>query len=133
MNEDPNTTLPSSRGKTYILRLLSVYADLFKYTYGFMPAIPFSRFGRGVKTLMETKTEMQIAALLIIFFDWQGMNGMDQWEHQKLLDATHTPWWFFSCINQYEAYLRNVHKLQFDDPLQVREFVALSMGKITQQ
>jgi hypothetical protein len=112
-----------SRGKSYILRVKSVYCDLFKNKYGFYPEINMGRFGKALKSLMETKTELQISAMLISFFDWAGMTGDDNFTRQKLIDATHNFSWFFSTVNQYEVYIRNVYGLDFDNEDAVREFV----------
>lgn len=122
--------LPPNRGKTHILRVLSIYNDLFQATYGFAPQVPFGRFGKALNTLLQTKTELQISALLVCFFNWAGMSGNDNFEREKLIKSSHNPFWFFSTVNSYEAYLRNVYGLNFDDNSKVREFVALSMSSL---
>lgn len=119
--------LPESRGSTYIVRVVSVYRDLFKSKYGFYPTISFGKFGKLLKTLIETHTELQIAAMMIVFFDWAGMDGNDDFMQAKLVNATHSFGWFFSTTNQYEAYLRNVQHLQMDNEDEVRVFVAKSL------
>lgn len=122
--------LPIGRGSTYILRVLSIYRDLFRQKYGFEPQVNIGRFGKSLKELMQTKTELQVAALLIVFFNWQGMTGNDPQEAEKLLKATHNPSWFFSTVTTYEAYLRNVQGLLLDDELKVKEFVASYFARI---
>lgn len=119
--------LPESRGKTYIVRIISVYSDLFKDKYGFTPTISFGRYGKLLKSLIETHTELQIAAMLIIFFDWAGMDGEDNFTRERLTNATHSLGWFFSTTNSYEAYLRNVFKLEFENEDKVRDFVGRSL------
>ncbi len=119
--------LPESRGKTYVQRVISVYSDLFKDKYGFYPTINFGRFGKLLKTLMETHTELQIAAMLIVFFDWAGMDGGSDFDREKLINAGHSFGWFFGTTNQYEIFLRNVQKLNFENEEDVREFVGKSL------
>ena len=119
--------LPETRGKTYILRILSVYRDLFRSKYGFMPSVPIARYGRQLKALNETHSELQVAAMLIVFFDWKGMSGDDNFTEQKLIDAGHALGWFFSTVNTYEIFLRNVYKLDFDKEEEVKNFVSKSM------
>lgn len=119
--------LPEHRGKSYVLRVLSVYRDLFRSKYSAEPTVDIGRFGKSLKTLMESKTELQIAALLITYFNWYGMTGSDQFEHDKLLKATFNPFWFFSSVTSYEIYLRNVFGLEFDIESAVRTFVAKSL------
>ena len=125
--------LPSGRGKTPIERVLSIYRDLFIDTYGFEPEIPIGRFGKTLNSLLKTKTELQISALLICFFNWAGMTGNDNFERDKLIKATHSPFWFFSTVNTYEAWLRNVHGLKFDDEGETREFVAKYMRPLKEK
>lgn len=119
--------LPESRGKSYVNRVKSVYCDLFNNKYGFYPDINMGRFGKALKTLMETKTELQISAMMIVFFDWAGMTGDDNFTRQKLIDATHNFAWFFSTVNQYEVYLRNVYGLDLDNEEEVRKFVGRTL------
>lgn len=119
--------LPQSRGKTYIQRIISVYSDLFKDKYGFYPTINFGRTGKLIQSLIDNKTELQIAALLIVYFDWSGIDGGDEFEREKLLKACYPFGWFYSSINQYEVWIRNVYKLEFDNEEVVKEFVAQNM------
>lgn len=122
--------LPEVRGKTYIMRVLSIYTDLFRHKYGFYPQLPIGRFGKALKVLHVTHTELQIAALLIIFFDWSGVDGNDDWEKQSLIKVTHNMGWFFNSVNKYEAYLRNVIALDMDNEEEVRKFVGLNMSNL---
>lgn len=79
---------------------------------------------------METHSELQIAAMLIIFFNWRGMDDGDDFAEQKLIDAAHNFQWFFSTINTYEIYLRNVYNLEFNDEEKVKEFVDKSLSTL---
>lgn len=131
-NKDKENIIPagqihSGRGKTYIFRVLSIYTDLFRNKYGFSPQVSIPRFGKLLKDLMQTKTEMQIASMMIVFFNWRGMQGNSDYDENKLISATHSFAWFFSTINQYETYLRNVHKLDFDNEEEVKVFVSTNM------
>ena len=76
---------------------------------------------------MVNHTELQVAALLIVFFNWKGMDGNDSFAYQKLLNANHNPQWFFSTVNTYESYLRNVFGLEMDDEDKVKSFVAQNL------
>lgn len=122
-----NNMLPESRGKTYIIRIVSVYSDLFKDKYGFYPTINFGRVGNLLKTLILNHTELQIAAMLIVFFDWAGMDGGSDFDREKLVNAAHSFGWFFSTTNQYEIFLRNIQKVDMDSEDDVREFVSRSL------
>jgi len=122
--------LPIQRGNSYIKRILSIYSDLFRNKYGFHPKVTMGKFGSLMKALHENLSEVQIAALLIVFFNWKGMTNSDAFEEKKLLGATHNPGWFSSSINQYEAYIRNVWGLNFDDENEVVKFVSKAMTNI---
>lgn len=122
--------LPSSRGKSYILRILSIYNDLFFSMYGFYPQISIPRLGKDLKELIQSRTELQIATLLICFFNWSGMSGDNDFERDKLIKNTHNINWFFNSVNTYEAYMRNVYKLDFDNDEKVKEFVGNYMLKL---
>lgn len=122
--------LPDSLGKTYIARLLYVYNRLFRDKYGFAATLDMGRFGKSMKSLVQTKNEVQIAAMMIIFFNWRGMNGGDEFVHKKLIDNTFSPQWFASTINQYEAYLRNVFNLNLDNEVETMEFVRENLSKL---
>ncbi len=122
--------LPESRGKTYFGRIFTVYKDLFKEKYNIIPTINTSRLIRSLDPLLDKYTELQIAALLIVFFNWHGVSGDDDKEYEKLLKATFNINWFFSLITTYEVFIRNIQGLEFDDENKVREFVALSMNNL---
>ncbi len=115
--------LPESRGKTYITRVASVYCDLFRDKYGFNPTISFGKFGKLLKVLMENHTELQIAAMMIVFFDWAGMDGGSDFDREKLVNAGHSFGWFFSNPNNYEIYLRNILHINLDNEDETRDFV----------
>lgn len=119
--------LPESRGSNYILRVISVYKDLFKDKYGFAPTISFGKFGKMTKTLVESHTELQIAAMLIIFFNWAGMDGNDVFQQERMVNSAHSFGWFFSTTNQYEIYLRNIQGLNLDNEDETRAFVASTL------
>lgn len=119
--------LPPNRGKTRIQRVVSIYKDLFKHLYGVEPHLSMAPIGTLIDKLSERYTELQISAMMIIFFDWHGMENDNNFEYKKLLSSTHPFGWFFSTINQYEIYLRNVYRLEFDSELEVRSFVGKAM------
>lgn len=122
--------LPKHRGTTYILRLVSIYKDLFRDRYGYEPTINIGRVGKELKPLLLTHTELQLSAMMIIFFTWAGMVGDNDFERNKLCQASHPFAWFFSSLNQYETYLRNVFKLDLDSDCDTLEFVSKYMAKL---
>lgn len=119
--------LPINRGETRIQRVTSIYRDLFKNKYGIYPKLRMAVVGACIDNLAKDYTELQISALLIVFFDWKGMAGDSNFDYQRLLDNTHPFGWFYAGVNKYEVYLRNVFGLNFDDEESVREFVGNNM------
>jgi hypothetical protein len=119
--------LPDNRGKTRIQRVVSIYNDLYRSTYGVSPHLQMAKIGTCIDALSKRYTELQISAMLIAFFNWAGMDDGSEFEKKKLISATHPFTWFYTGINQYEIYLRNVTELKFDDENEVRTFVAKSM------
>ena len=126
------TKLPESRGRDTIKRVLSIYRDLWRHERGFeFKILNWGMLGSLVKKLSGVYTEVQIAALLIVFFNWHGLTGNDKYEHEAVAKASYAFGWFFKCCNQYETYLRNTYGLEFDDPVAVRKFVAEHMTKLS--
>lgn len=115
--------LSINRGKTYIIRILSIYIDLYQNKYGCIPHVSIGKFGKLLKELIKINTEYQITAMMIVFFDWAGMNGEDKWQRDRLIQATHNFGWFFSTVNNYEVYIRNVLEIDFDNEEEVKKFV----------
>ena len=107
-----------------------MYRDLFEELYGFKPVISIPRYSKQVKELAFLKSELEIASLLIVFFDWYGVTGNDSFEREKLVKAQHPLGWFFASINSYEAHLRNVLGLDMSDEKELRAFVAKRMLSI---
>ena len=119
--------LPKTRGSSYIIRLLSIYKDLFSNLYGFYPTVPPQNYGRQLKSIMLYKSELQISLLMIIFFNWAGVSGNSDIDKMKLINAQHPLNWFLKNINPYEVYARNVLNINVDNEDEVREFVAKHM------
>ncbi len=122
--------LPISRGNTRIRRVTSIYEDLFKYKYNVAPSLKMAVVGACIDKLSERYTELQIAAMMITFFNWKGLRGDSDFESNKLELAVYPFGWFYAGITQYEIYLRNVFGLKFDDENDVRTFVGKSMNAI---
>lgn len=132
MDQIDISILPESRGSIPMKRIISIYRDLWKHERGFDYKITsWGMLGKMIKTLLEHYTEVQIAALLIVFFNWNGITGKDSREHEAVAKASFAFGWFFKGINQYETYIRNTYGLNFDDPIAVREFVAEHMLELS--
>lgn len=102
-------TLSNERGKTPVARLQSLYGTLFNRLYGFKPKpSSYPQTGSVFKGLLKDYSEIQIACLLIVFFNWKGMNDKDEKENEWLVKNTHSPFQLKAGLNKYEAYVRNI-------------------------
>jgi len=110
MEQETNTiTLPTSRGSTYIQRLNSIYGTLFYHLYGFfVKEGSFAKNGAIFKRLMKDYTEIQIAYLLIVYFNWHGMDSNSQSETEWLQKKAHDIFQFQFGITKFETYVRNI-------------------------
>ncbi len=122
--------LPNTRGQTRIQRVTSIYKDVYRYKYGCLPTLRMAQVGGCIDILSEKYTELQIAAMIITFFEWKGMDGNDMFEQNKLQGAAHPFGWFYTGVDKYEVFLRNVHGLKFDDEVECRKFVGTFMVSI---
>lgn len=113
---DTNTiTLPEGRGKTPSQRLMSIYKDCFKFFYGFDYKPNFGRDLKILKDLTESYSELQIARMLTIFFNWHGMTGSNDSEFNFLSGASFNLGLFKVNVTKYEVYSRNILNEAFDD------------------
>lgn len=101
-------TLNPAQGKTPVARLQSLYGKLFNHLYGFKPKSNYAQTGAVFKSLLDSYSEIQIACLLIVFFNWRGMNDKDDNAFKWLSDNAHSPFIFKGNTAKYEAYARNV-------------------------
>lgn len=123
-------TLPSSRGGSPFMRLLTIYKDCFRFFYGFEYKPTFGRDLKILKDILESYSELQVARLLTVYFNWHGMDGSDDREFKFLSGATFSLGLFKSNITKYEAYSRNVLQEKFDDDSELLEIVGKHMRSL---
>lgn len=106
-NTKSNITLNPAQGKTPVSRLQSLNSKLFNHMYGFAPK-NYAETGTVFKSLLDSYSEIQIACLLIVFYNWRGMDDKDDGAFKWLTDQAHSPFIFKKNVSKYEAYCRNV-------------------------
>jgi hypothetical protein len=112
-------TLPLHRGKTRAMRLLSIYCHLFKEKFGVEAKMNIGFANKIFNELCNSYSEVQVALLLIVYFNWAGMNGADMKESDYLSGQTYPLPLFKSGISKYEVYIRNIERVKFDDDEEV--------------
>jgi hypothetical protein len=125
-------TLPLHRGKTPTDRLISLYCTLFSKTYNVSAKINFGMFRKALNELLKSYSEVQVAYLLIVYFNWHGMTETDVKEYNYLTSVAFPIFMFKSNISKYEIFSRNIQKVDFDDSDKLLKLVAnyiLSTGK----
>lgn len=127
-------TLNPAQGKTPVSRLQSLYGKLFSHLYGFKPKpTTYPQTGKVFKDLLGSYTEIQIACLLIVFFNWQGMTDKEQSEKDWLVKNAHSIFQFRGGLNKYEAYTRNVAGWgeEFDNDSKLYDIVRKKIAQLS--
>lgn len=128
--KEDNVILPVKDSKSYIDRLAKLYGTLFKIKMGFSPKIEFGRDGKILSSLKKEYSELQIASMMVLYFDWRGMEDNDDRGYQWLLDNAFPITIMKSKINSLEAYMRNVADVNFDDDRDLLKMVMKSLDKL---
>ena len=99
------------------------YTALFRKLYGFAPTISFPRSGAVIKRLLKDFTEFQSYLLICVHFNWKGVEGTNEFEHKRLKDRAFPIEWVTFNVNPYQAYIRNVLEIDFDNEEEVKKAV----------
>lgn len=118
------SNLPGLIGKTPLARLVKVYSIKFRDLYGFEPQVMnWAQLGRFFKDMLKNYTEWQIAAMILLHFDWHGASGDDDFTFNRLSDRCFPLEWVPKASNAYRAYLQNSVGLEWDNNVSVRTWV----------
>lgn len=116
-----DVTLPTLRGKTKYERVTSIYSSLFKDKFNISAKLNFKNMSKSLKPLLDNYSEVQVAYLLVVYFNWRGMNDNDNKEEQFLINSTYSINLFASGVTKYEIYARNILKVNLDDDVELLE------------
>lgn len=126
-------TLPKEMGNAYTQRLLRLYSILFSLIVGF----PYKgTMGQDLKTLKQLKenySELQIAMLLIVYFQWHGVDGSSDKEYQFVVSTGFNLSMFAKTTSKYEMYARNVALIDMDNQTTLLDNINKSMVKLQNQ
>lgn len=116
--------LPEKIGKTYIQRLAHVYGILWSNKYGMKPMIAYGQIGKVAKQYMDLGfNEYQIAYLMVMYFDWAGADGDDEFTSNRLGNATHSIFLMKPLVDSMRAYSKNVLKVDVDNLEEIKLIV----------
>lgn len=108
-------------------KILTAYKLLFKKKVGFEYRTAYGKDQVILKRLLETYSELQLIALFIVYFNWYGMDGADEREHQFVASTGFALTMFVAQTVKYEMYARNVAKIPLDNEEELNAFVAKHM------
>lgn len=100
------------------------YIAIFKKLFGFNPVVNFPMTGAVIKKWLIDLNEWQINTLIVIHFNWRGMDGSDEYIYKRLRDNGFPLTWLTNNMNAYQAYARNVLGLNFDDEKVLQKYVS---------
>lgn len=137
-NNNTQLTIPTKEAKPQVAeqpkvnagKLLTVYSMLWKNKTGFDYKPSYGKDSVMLKRLLSKYTEAQVLVLMIIFFNWYGMDGANEKEYRSVVESGFNLGWFISQIPKYEMYARNVAGINMDDSDKVLDFVANHMQSI---
>lgn len=126
-------TLPKEMGNAYTQRLLRLYSILFRLVVGFSYKGTMGQDLRLLKELKSNYSELQIAMLLIVYFQWRGVDGSSEKDFQFVVSTGFNLSMFAKTISKYEIYARNVALVDMDNPETLLDTVNKSMVKLQNQ
>ena len=98
--------LPLINGKTYIVRLTSLYQIIYKKRFDETIIIPFLQFGIYFKHAFNKYGEIKLAACILYHFEQNG---------EAIIQAKFPIWWIIKKIPQYLEEIRNKYEVDVDN------------------
>lgn len=112
------------KANTPLLRLSRFYSALYREQFGTNPVVKIAGKDGGIfKSLLKTYTEFQIAALLVVHFNWQGPYDQDENEFERLKANAFPLGWLSNAINKYVVYLSEQEDVDMNDAECVARYV----------
>lgn len=109
---------------TRVKSIRGFYMAVFKKMFGFTPQMNYMLSGVLIKRWLKDFNEWQLDTLILIHFNWHGMDSNDEWVYKRLKDNAFPLGWMNNNLNSYQAYARNVLGLDFDNEKALQEYVS---------
>lgn len=123
--EEKLKRFPDWMGKLPLHRLVYLYSLLWQEQYGFKPDVTnWGMLGRNFKPLLKKYNEYQIAAFIILHFDWKGANNDSEFEKKMLEEKGYPLDLIPKRASIYKAYIMNYLSVKFDDEAEVKKWVS---------
>lgn len=107
------------------------YIALFRKLYGFAPVVNYAKSGAVIKRLLKDFSEHQCYLLICLHFSWKGIDDKDEFTHKRLKDRAFPIEWIAFNVNPYQAYIRNVLSIDFDNEDAVKKAVQLYLSQLS--
>lgn len=112
---DNTITLPKNRGTTAPMRLLYLYSKLFFNIYNVTYKADYKKDIPIIKNILSNYSELQVAFMLCVYFDWHGIKGSDDKEFNFVTSIAFPIAMFKTMSNKFEIYIKNVLNYKFED------------------
>jgi len=125
-------TLSTTYGNNITVRLMAIYGALWLEKFGYKYRVTNWRaMGGKLKALTKYYSEPQIAALMIVHFNWHGSSGTDTFAHKNLRESMFPLEWIAARANNYIFYFQEVSGIDFDNNEEVLEWVETHMRELS--
>lgn len=109
--------LPNWMGKTSYAKMVKTWEMMFEYRFGVKPRsiMPSSAESAAVKRLLETYSEQFAALIIVVHFEWKGINGNDQNIQRRIENAGYPMTWIPRNAPLYFAFIREKMGVKTND------------------
>lgn len=121
--ETDKSVLPI-KDTTPLKRLARFYSALYREQFDVKPVVKIAGKDGGIfKSLLKSWNEYQIAALLIVHFNWNGPFDTDEREFERLKANAFPLGWLTGSVNKYVVYLNDQEDVDMKDADSVAKYV----------
>lgn len=106
--------LPTVHGKTYIVRLTSLYQIIYKIRFDEKIVIPFLQFGIYFKHAFNKHGEIKLAACILYHFEQ---------DSPAIIEAKFPIFWIIKNIDRYLYEIREKYEVDVDDDAELYEAI----------
>lgn len=129
-DDSAKVTLPSWLGTNSLARLAKVYDMVWEKNYGTKSYTKLNgHAGVLLKRLLDEHSEIIVALMIILHFEWRGLFGKEESIYKRLQSAGFPLSWVPNNANLYRAYIKN--NLGIDDDVIGLKEVEKALARFT--